>query len=108
MNIVLHQEFDNKEPFLWSVDQINKIDLSLDEKDRIFKIDDVTIKWKCIAPNNFLNLNFEIEKGINVIIFGTLYDNEKLLDFYNRIKEYDTHEYKILYHQFYSNQYQFY
>jgi len=95
MNIVLHQEFDNKEPFLWSIDEINKIQLQSDEKDRVFKIHDVTIKWKYTSPDDFLNFNFKIEKGINVIIFGILYNNEKLLEFYDSLKIYDTNEYKI-------------
>ena len=49
MDIILHQEFDNKEPFLWSVDEISGVDLNLDEKDRLLKINDVTIKWKHIT-----------------------------------------------------------
>ena len=95
MDIILHQEFDNKEPFLWSVDEIRGINLNLEEKDRLLKINDITIKWKYITNDNFLNFNFEIGKGINVIIFSLLYNNEKLIEFYDGLKKYDTHEYKI-------------
>jgi len=95
MQVTLFQDFDSRETFLWTDDEINRVELDMEKKDRRFKINGVDFLWKYKNKNDFLNFNFDYEKGVNVIVIGIFYDNELLDAFYDNLKKYDNSEYTI-------------
>ena len=84
MNVTLFQKFDDIEPYFWTKEQIEQISFSSDNlQDRYFTINNIHYKWKCIRENAFLNLDFQFEEGINLVVIGNSYpkhDFKRFLD----------------------------
>jgi hypothetical protein len=92
--ITVFQHFEDFESFVWKKSEIekvfNKIELNIDN--RVFSINGLEYIWKNLSRHDFSELNFELEIGINVILFYSMNANTvetNLNSFFDKLKKED-------------------
>lgn len=93
--ITVFQYFDEFESFVWKKSEIEKVLNETKFKntdDRVFYINGLEYNWKNLSRHDFSQLNFELEIGINIILFYSL--NGSLVEmnlnsFFDKVKKED-------------------